>query len=112
MMVSTGRNVIALAPVQDTPIDPQQIQSAVKFPASLKDFAPEDAAAISDLRTRLGSAWTLGGLNDLPQYLNTELSNQFKLNEVAAGNSGCDKRDARCLEGRAQHAETSRHRGA
>lgn len=78
----------ALTPVQNTPINPQQVQSAVRFPSSLKDFAPEDAAAIADLRTRLGSIKTLGGLNDLRQYLNTELSNQFKMNKVAAGNSG------------------------
>jgi hypothetical protein len=78
----------ALGPVADTPIDPKPIQDAVTFPSSLKDFAPQDAAAVADLKGRLGSVKTLGGLNDLRQYLNAELSQSFKQNSVAAGNSG------------------------
>jgi hypothetical protein len=78
----------ALQPVANTPISPKPIQDAVSFPSSLKGFAPQDAAAVADLRNRLGNVTTLGGLNDLRQYLNTELSNQFKLSNVAAGNSG------------------------
>jgi hypothetical protein len=78
----------ALGPVATTPIDPSGIQSAVTFPSSLKDFAPQDAAAINDLRGRLGNIRTLGGLNDLRMYLNRELAEQFRQNPVAAGNSG------------------------
>lgn len=78
----------ALGPVASTPIDPSGIQSAVTFPSSLKDFAPQDAAAINDLRGRLGNIRTLGGLNDLRMYLNRELAEQFRQNPVAAGNSG------------------------
>jgi hypothetical protein len=78
----------ALAPVANTPINPKPIQDAVSFPKSLQGFAPEDAAAVQDLKARLGNVTTLGGLNDLRQYLNTELASQFKMNTVAAGNSG------------------------
>jgi hypothetical protein len=78
----------ALAPVANTPINPKPIQDAVSFPKSLQGFAPEDAAAVQDLKNRLGNVTTLGGLNDLRQYLNTELASQFKMNTVAAGNSG------------------------
>lgn len=78
----------ALAPVANTPINPKPIQDAVSFPTSLKNFAPADAAAVQDLKNRLGNVTTLGGLNDLRQYLNTELSSQFKMNTVAAGNTG------------------------
>jgi hypothetical protein len=77
-----------LAPVANTPIDPAPIQSAVRFPSSLSGFAPEDAAAVNDLRTRLGSVRTLGGLNDLRIYLNQELASQFRQNPIAASNSG------------------------
>ncbi len=77
-----------LGPVANTPIDPTPIQSAVSFPSSLSGFAPEDAAAVNDLKTRLGSVRTLGGLNDLRMYLNQELTSQFRQNSVAAGNSG------------------------
>jgi post-segregation antitoxin (ccd killing protein) len=78
----------ALGPVANTPIDPTSIQNAVTFPNSLKDFAPQDAAAVNDLRERLGNVRTLGGLNDLRMYINRELSSQFRQNPVAAGNSG------------------------
>jgi hypothetical protein len=78
----------ALAPVKNTPINPQPIQDAVNFPKTLQGFAPDDAAAIADLKGRLGNIRTLGGLNDLRMYLNTELSSEFPKNAVAAGRSG------------------------
>ncbi len=78
----------ALGPVANTPIDPAPIQNAVTFPSSLSGFAPEDAAAVNELRTRLGNVRTLGGLNDLRMYLNQELASQFRQNPIAAGNSG------------------------
>jgi hypothetical protein len=83
-----GRHQQALQPVANTPIDPTPIQDAVTFPQSLSNFAPEDAAAVNDLKARLGSVRTLGGLNDLRMYLNQQLASQFRQNPVAAGNSG------------------------
>jgi hypothetical protein len=77
-----------LAPVKDLPVDPTPLQSAVKFPETLEEFAPEDAAEIKELQRRLGTVKTLGGLNDLRQWLNRELANQFPKNTVAAGRAG------------------------
>lgn len=78
----------ALRPVSGTPVDMKPVQDAVSFPSSLKDFAPDDAAAVSDLKARLGNVKTLGGMNDLRMYLNRELAPEFRKNAVAAGRSG------------------------
>jgi hypothetical protein len=78
----------ALGPVANTPVDPTPIQSAVKFPDSLKDFAEDDAKSVQGFKDRLGTVKTLGGLNDLRQYLNRELSSSFKKNSIAGGQSG------------------------
>jgi len=78
----------ALQPVANAPFDPRPVQAAVTFPESLEGFSPEDAAAITDLKDRLGKVDTLGGANELRMYLNRELAPQFRKNAIAAGRSG------------------------
>ncbi len=78
----------ALEPVKSAPFEMSSVQQAVKFPKSLEGFAPDDAAAVNELRQRLGNVNTLDGANELRMWLNKELAPEFRKNAVAAGRSG------------------------
>jgi hypothetical protein len=78
----------ALQPVANAPFNMKPVQDAVSFPKSLEGFSPEDAAAIADLKQRLGNVNTLDGANNLRMYLNRELAPSFRKNAIAAGRSG------------------------
>jgi hypothetical protein len=77
----------ALQPVANQPFDIKPVQAAVSFPESLEGFSPNDAAAVADLKDRLGKVDTLQGANDLRMYLNRELAPSFRKNAIAAGRS-------------------------
>lgn len=68
------------------PADVSAVQNAVKsaLPDTLAGVAPEDAAALQDLSTRLGTVNTMGGLNDLRTWLNNEAAASYKQDGIAA----------------------------
>jgi hypothetical protein len=79
-----------LSKVSNTPVSVRPVLEAMdaSMPQGLESFAPKDAAAVRDLRANIANAKTLGDLNGLRVYLNTELSPEFKMDNVAVGRSG------------------------
>lgn len=78
-----------LGKVANTPVSVRPVLEAMdaSMPQGLDKFAPKDAAAIRSLRDNIANAKTLGDLNGLRVYLNTELSPEFKMDNVAVGRS-------------------------
>lgn len=76
-----------LSKVSNTPVSVRPVLEAMdaSMPQGLESFAPKDAAAIKELRSNIANAKTLGDLNGLRVYLNTELSPEFKMDNVAVG---------------------------
>src|ERR1700739_126340 len=79
----TRRAARRLARCATRPFDPSEIQKAIKFPKALAGVSPDAAAAIEELRQRLGTVKTLEGANELRKWLNNELAPEFRKNAVA-----------------------------
>lgn len=86
--------------------DVRGIQAAVgqSFPKTLAGVSPEDAAAIQQLQSRLGTINTLGGLNDLRQWLNDEAAAGYKQDGVAAARGTATKAGIRTAADAARNA--------
>jgi len=88
------------------PADVSGVQAAVgqSFPQTLAGVSPEDAAAIQQLQGRLGTINTLGGLNDLRQWLNDEAAAGYKQDGVAAARGTATKAGIRTAADAARNA--------
>jgi hypothetical protein len=88
------------------PADVTGVQAAVgqSFPQSLAGVSPEDATAIQQLQQRLGTVNTLGGLNDLRQWLNDEAAAGYKQDGVAAARGTATKAGIRTAADAARNA--------
>ena len=82
-----------LAQYSHLPADVTPVQAAVQsaLPQSLAGVAPEDAAALQEISSRLGTVNTLGGLNDLRQWLNNEAAAGYKQDGIAANRGTATK---------------------
>ena len=78
-----------IAQYANAPADVSPVQSAVtsSLPSTLTGVAPEDAAALQQIGDRLGTVKTMGGFNDLRQWLNNEASSSYMKDNIAAGRS-------------------------
>lgn len=88
------------------PADVTGVQASVgqSFPKTLSGVSPEDAAAIQQLQQRLGTVNTLGGLNDLRQWLNDEAASGYKQDGIAAARGTATKAGIRAAADAARNA--------
>jgi hypothetical protein len=82
------------------------VQAAAKsaLPQSLSGVAPEDAAALQEISSRLGTVKDLGGLNDLRQWLNNEAAAGYKQDGIAAARGTATKAGFRSAADAARNA--------
>ena len=90
----------------NVPADVSGVQAAVgqSFPSTLSGVSPEDASAIQQLQGRLGTINTLGGLNDLRQWLNDEAAAGYKQDGIAAARGTATKQGIRTAADAARNA--------